>query len=996
MSDQPLFPWKSWDEVPRDPHAVAQQGFWFLELFSGTANLTQAMLDQGIPCLPPVDITPCPLVPRPMDVVDSANWDLIMHIIRVGGVRFLHCGTPCNTFSSARKADGGPPPLRSKDRPLGLQELSADNQALVFLGNLFLDRSVEAIFHVLAHGGDFSLENPELSLMWNTPQVARLLHWARAYTVDFDQCIFGAPSVKPTRLLVSHQAFQLLCGRCDGGHSHERLTGQIWSDHFQKLVYRTKLAQVYPAALCSSMATIVHNVWASDASQFSSSFTLVAGKRKRPVGQALRWKMHRQQLTAIKAVAAGYQLKRGALKPLLDVETEPGTAIAWALSISHPLTAELVMDPQLQCAVDALTMDPAAVVTRRLEELQHWEARAQQLLPQTDQILSRLPDPALRRLLRGTTDDQPVQLGARCHILLYYEMLDAANSVDKFLPDLLLHGFPIVGAIARSGRWPSYDKEQAAVPIAQVLERAWEIRRKIITRVQSVAVSDNLKKIWESTLEDVTEGSTLGLFRSEAEVSSFLGSEEWIPTQRFEVVQKNKVRGCDSATTNMINPMTVITEKLQLPSTDSNVAALRQMRSQMPHSKFAGWVLDERKAYRQVAIKPDHRRFSVICLKDPVQDKPAFFIMVGHSFGLVSAVYNYNRRSAAINELLLVLFNMIAFNFYDDKYGFEPEESVQSAFMVAQRVHWLLGAAFDQKKLQLTRQPVILGVTYNLDDWILEIKADRRDDLISEISAILDENVLEPGHAGKLKGKLMFGASQLWGKIGRAFLRVLSERQYARFPCSETFCLDPPLREALSVWIELIRKGPPRSIDFRSSKKADGVLFTDGFSPDPRDVEWLPDRIGAVLFDRRALRPVQFTSVVPEQVKRKFLARRTQIIPVELVAPIVALETFKDLVRGSDLLLFIDSEVVEAALVKGYSSREDLCSLISVFWNLVLELRVRVFIDRVATDANPADWPSRDHLEVGESVGWATWKPRWPDLESTSVQREGDEKGPGL
>lgn len=108
------------------------------------------------------------------------------------------------------------------------------------------------------------------------------------------------------------------------------------------------------------------------------------------------------------------------------------------------------------------------------------------------------------------------------------------------------------------------------------------------------------------------------------------------------------------------------------------------------------------------------------------------------------------------------------------------------------------------------------------------------------------------------------------------------------------------------------------------------------------------------------------------------------------------LETFKDLVRGSDLLLFIDSEVVEAALVKGYSSREDLCSLISVFWNLVLELRVRVFIDRVATDANPADWPSRDHLEVGESVGWATWKPRWPDLESTSVQRGGDEKGPGL
>ena len=110
VPDQPLFPWKSWSEVPSDPQQVAQQGPWFLELFSGTATLTQAMLAHGVPCLPPVDIAQCSLVPTPMDVVDAHNWELIMRIIRLGGVRFLHCGTPCNTFSSARKADRGPPP----------------------------------------------------------------------------------------------------------------------------------------------------------------------------------------------------------------------------------------------------------------------------------------------------------------------------------------------------------------------------------------------------------------------------------------------------------------------------------------------------------------------------------------------------------------------------------------------------------------------------------------------------------------------------------------------------------------------------------------------------------------------------------------------------------------------------------------------------------------------------------------------------------------------
>ena len=52
--------------------------------------------------------------------------------------------------------------------------------------------------------------------------------------------------------------------------------------------------------------------------------------------------------------------------------------------------------------------------------------------------------------------------------------------------------------------------------------------------------------------------------------------------------------------------------------------------------------------------------------------------------------------------------------------------------------------------------------------------------------------------------------------------------------------------------------------------------------------------------------------------------------------------------------------------------------LVSVFWDLALALRVRVFIDRVSTDANPADWPSRDKLEIGMNAGWCTVDAQWP------------------
>ena len=972
-------PWLSWTDVPADAHRVAAHGPWFVEVFSGTARLTQTVAAMGIPCLPPIDVTISQSVPVPFDVVDADRWDFFMQLVALAAIAFAHFGTPCNTLSAARKADGGPPPLRSSEYPWGLPDLAPSDAALLFLGNLFLIRTAEACELIVRLGGNFSVENPLHSLLWVVPAFLTLARETRAMAVVLDQCMFSAPSMKPTQLLVSHEAFQSLAVRCDGRHQHVSLKGKVWSDLFQRWVFRTKLAQEYPWQMCEAMALVISQIFTSGSVQFQPSFTLTTkGSRKRPLGQQVGYRDHRQKLTALMAQASGYQLKRGALKPLLDMETEPGVAIEWALSIPHPFTAPVALEDPLVQAINAVSERPEEVIKFRNHKLNHWAARALALLPDTDALLRAIPDVHLRRLLRGAPDHETLRLGSFCHVTLYRELLQAVRSCDQELPDDLLAGFPIVGPIALSRRWPAYTKDQEAIPVQEAVDRAWVIKEKIIKRVQGVPLTENSKKIWESTVEDVVEGSCLGPFFDQNQITEIVGTDRWIPTQRFEVVQKNKVRGCDSATTNMINRITVITEKLQLPSTDSNVAALRALRAKCPWAQLAGWVLDERKAYRQVAVRPEHRRFSVICLREPCSGKVAFFVMVGHSFGLVSAVYNYNRRSAAINEILVKEFGLVAFSFYDDKYGFEPKKTVQSAHRVAQAVHWWLGARYDQKKLQLSSAPTVLGVTFNLEDMRLEIKEERKVDLVEEIEALLKANVLDPGTAGKLKGKLMFGASQLWGKLGRAFLRVISERQYSRFPIGDCFALDRPLREALLKWQFLVSEGPPRPIEMKADKTADVVIFTDGFTPDPRSNEVLPDRIGAVMFDRRLACPRQFTAVVENAVKKKWLQRKTQIVPVEMVAPIVAVQTFNVRLRNCDLILLIDSEAVEGSLIKGYSSREDLCSLVSVFWDLIFQFQIRVFIDRIATDANPADWPSRNDLKTGESAGWASVDPVWP------------------
>ena len=944
VDPKPSPTWGSWKDVPDNLLEVAAAGPFFLEIFSGTARLTTTLLILGVKCLPPVDIMVSKAVPSPCDVLDASMWDQIIQLINLGAVTFIHCGTPCNTFSSARKSDGGPPPLRDQAHPEGLPDLHHELWLQALQGNLFVERTVEACSLVVQMGGNFSIENPEFSLIWCTAQMQRLQQQARAWIVVFDQCAWGAPSVKPTSLMVTHAQLDVLHRRCPGNHRHEKLKGKVFSPQFGRVVFRTKLAQEYPWRMCEQIAVAVQLIMSDPLQLLTPSFALCnKSDRKRPLGQQVQWDGHRQAHTASLATASGYQLKRGAQKPLLDLEVEPGEAIQWIMSIPHPFSSDIDLPPDLDRALAALQRNVPKVVQERFDLLAYWGSQAMCLLPHTDALLRAINDPPLRRLLRGVPDDQPAQLGKTCHVVLYKAFLQAVSSLDQELPATLLNGFPIVGPIARSHRWPAYEKPQQSVPIEDVLARAWAIREKIVKRALAVPSSANLQKIWDATLEDVAECSCLGPVFDQSEVSRILGCDDWIPTQRFEVVQKNKVRGCDSATTNLINQATVITEKLQLPSTDSNVAALRKLRAMCPGQDLAGWVLDERKAYRQVPIRPAHRKFSVIVLKDPETGRVGFFVMVGHSFGLVSAVYNYNRRSAAINEILVSLFGLVAFSFYDDKYGFEPSGSVESAHLVAQCVHWWLGAQFDAKKLQLRRMPVILGVTYNLVDSVLEIKEDRRKDLVDEIDSIISSGLLDPGSAGKLKGKLMFGASQLFGKVGRAFLRVISERQYQRFPGHDGFVLDSALKVALQHWRQLVLCGPPRPIEVRRLRQSDVVIFTDGFTPDPRDVSKLPDRVGAVLFDRRLAAPLQFSEVIPKSVQKGWTPRKIQIVPVEMIAPILALETFKERLYGVDLIILIDSEAVEASLVKGYSSKEDLCCLISVFWDLVFELRCRVF-----------------------------------------------------
>ena len=99
---------------------------------------------------------------------------------------------------------------------------------------------------------------------------------------------------------------------------------------------------------------------------------------------------------------------------------------------------------------------------------------------------------------------------------------------------------------------------------------------------------------------------------------------------------------------------------------------------------------------------------------------------------------------------------------------------------------------------------------------------------------------------------------------------------------------------------------------------------------------------------------------------------------IELVATVLVLETFRHYMQDTTVLLLVDAEAVEGAFVKGYSSRSDTSLLVGKFWELAQVLNAAIYIDRVPTDANCSDGPSRDKVYIGERLGWLEVQARWP------------------
>ena len=173
-------------------------------------------------------------------------------------------------------------------------------------------------------------------------------------------------------------------------------------------------------------------------------------------------------------------------------------------------------------------------------------------------------------------------------------------------------------------------------------------RKKIMAEIINIIKSNLLpsgqaeahlsKAVWDKTMSDVDLGFTTGPFDTEDEVSNFLSTSSWIAIPRFPVEQSGSVRPVDntSPTRSSANSFAAVSERLEVPTVDLAVTIARALRGKLGNTGIGGWTVDEKSAFRQIPVAPEHRRVAVVSLCRPDSGRAVYFCMLGHPFGLTT------------------------------------------------------------------------------------------------------------------------------------------------------------------------------------------------------------------------------------------------------------------------------------------------------------------------------------------------------------------------
>ena len=309
------------------------------------------------------------------------------------------------------------------------------------------------------------------------------------------------------------------------------------------------------------------------------------------------------------------------------------------------------------------------------------------------------------------------------------------------------------------------------------------------------------------------------------------------------------------------------------------------------------------------------------------------------------------------------------------------------------------------KARDFARQFSALGISIVLFEFCtgsvsFDNTSSRKADIVSSLDQIVADRKLDRMSALKLRGRLQFAAGQVFGRVAKKSLAVVTSHAYS----SVDHNLSEIAAQALCLQRDLLTCGLPREVTSGHSFPC-WFVFTDA-SFEPQDGNPYSG-IGAVLVDSNGKYQEFFALELSQSVLQRMNPKgeKTNIFECEFFALYLALRVWFDKLKSSHIVFFTDNEAVKDCMVTCSTTNAIARDTLNASLHLEFHLSLIPWHARAPTEANVADNPSRGVceplLDIGAVQVWvdsdkifaemlsstgAGWSSRQPHAEQKDVR----------
>ena len=303
-------------------------------------------------------------------------------------------------------------------------------------------------------------------------------------------------------------------------------------------------------------------------------------------------------------------------------------------------------------------------------------------------------------------------------------------------------------------------------------EMAPDIRERSVRNVCKHRDTPTEKAVWDSTQEECSKGWLSFCNRASLSSSSVVST-------RFGVQQNNKVRPIDNFRSSFVNSACGVREKVAMDGIDEIVSAclhwLRHKRPRHHDDRIVGRTWDLKSAYKQLAVRADHKKYAVVCVVDPLSNDVRFAKLHSMPFGALAAVHAFLRCGEALKFLGRRKLLLVMTNFFDDftvlaSYANSSHVQAVVSFMF-RKLGWQV-ADEDKKNKPFAEVFDVLGVRVDLSQQhegtvSVSNTPERIDELRDFVRQVLARGFITYEESQRLRGRFLFAEQHVWGRNSR-------------------------------------------------------------------------------------------------------------------------------------------------------------------------------------------------------------------------------------